>query len=136
MHAGELADRSSHLAGELGLRTDLDSRVQLAVQLLRYPFRAMAEEDGPKAHGHVEVLVTVDIPDFGARGSIGDNWIDHVLPIEPEACDRTRVSEVRALRLRVLLRGRSLAAVLPDEFVQRLALGCRAIGRLPGAFSS
>ena len=78
----------------------------------------MPEEDRPKPHHKVNVLVSVDVPNLGTLGTCGHDRIDHLLPELLEPGGASGIRQVRPMLLGELL-GACCAPCVPcDQLLQ------------------
>ena len=127
--AGHLAERLGDLAREEGLRADLEAEVKLLFDGLFDKVWPVAKHDGAEAVQAVDVLVAVDVPEARSLGAVGDDRVDHLLPLDFEASDDARVGEMWTELLRLGFRLAGAAGVERDEIADMLFLLRRQLAR-------
>src|SRR5579862_568580 len=83
--AGHLAEHFCDLACKWRLGADFETFLKLRFDGLGDELGAMAQHDLPKAIDEIDILVAVDIPDPRPFRAVGNDRIDHLLPLLPES---------------------------------------------------
>src|SRR3546814_18597664 len=81
-------------------------------------FRSPAEQAHAEAIERVDVLVSIQVPQMRALGSLDNDLVGHLLEHRLEAVDHAWVGHVATVGLRVLLRLAGARSVTLDECVE------------------
>src|SRR3546814_22009 len=102
--SGHVAYQPGHVAGQRMLRTDLVAQLELLTYRIEYEARLPAEQAHAEAIERVDVLVSIQVPQMRALGSLDNGLVGHLLEHRLEAVDHAWVGHVATVGLRVLLR--------------------------------
>ncbi len=91
-HSSQFADQRGCLSSERGLETKADAPSKLLLYRLNHERGTMAKQQRAKAHGQINVLVSVDIPDRRTFSPVQDKWVAQFFPRSPEPSDSSTVS--------------------------------------------
>src|SRR3546814_21176021 len=100
------------------LLTDLVEQLELLTYRIEYEARLPAEQAHAEAIERVDVLVSIQVPQMRALGSLDNDLVGHLLEHRLEAVDHARVGHVATVGLRVLLRLAGARSVTLDECVE------------------
>ena len=125
LHPRERADELSGASGVRRLRPDLHALAELRDDGLRHEGGGVPEHVQPESHEHVDVFVSVDVPEPGPRRAHGDERVDDLLPEQLESGGDAGIGERRARRVREALGARRLRRVPPREIRERAVLALR-----------
>ena len=119
---GHLAEQPGDLARQGGLRADLDTLHELLFQGDAHELGVVPKQIGAKAHGDIEVLVAIQIPDLRAGGTAGDHRVGHLFPGHAEPGHGARIGKMSTVFLGVFLGARRLLGVARNQRVEVLLL--------------
>lgn len=140
LHPGQLAEQFRGLPAQVRLGAQLHALRQTLLQRLHDEGRVVTEQVHPEAHGEVDVLVAVRVPDPRALRTHADDGVADLLQLGAEVHQPPHVAPLRPVADGCFLRALRARGVLRDERVQvtllyrgefslgRAGLGSRAKG--------